>query len=457
MSAAASPPPSSSGGTAAGGGSGSGRSSIPGLRYELKESGQSARRLEITIPAAAFDDAVEAELRRIRRAVRMRGFRRGKAPKERIEAAYGERTASEVAWSLFDRAAGETLAELGVAPIAPPKPQGEPRVRRGEPLVLTLAFEVWPDIGEVNLSGIEVRRREVGVAEEQILETLEKIREERAPLTPVDRGARDGDLVRGDVEETNPDDASAEPVRREDVAFAVGKDPSNPALNEAFQGVRPGDTAVATLGSRPVGPGAPPGAGGRRRLAFQVKEVCERTLPPLDDELARAVGANSFLALRGDIRDRLRKAAEAEEERRFRDEVVAALLERNPVDPPRALVAESVEAEVREGMRLYEAAGTPQEDAEKQIRAMLPGIEADSKRRVATSILLDAVAEQHRIEPPRDAISARLFELAEEAKKTPAALRAAMERNGQLQQLEAVETRKAALDFVLARANPGSS
>lgn len=415
---------------------------IPGLRYELAENGQAARRLRITIPAAPLEERVQAELRRIRRAVRTPGFRKGKVPKARVEAQYGDEVLKEVAWRLIGRATRHALSELGADPLGQPGVQGEPVLERGEPVHATLAFEVWPDLGKVELDGIEAERVPIPVGEEQILATLEKIREERAPFEAISgRGARDSDLVVGDLEETDPDDPSAAPSRREDAGFHVGKDPGLAALSEALQGKRAGDTAVATVGP----------TGGRRRIAFTVKEIRERRLLPVDDELARAVGANSLLALRGTVRDRLRQRAREQEQMQFHDAVVEAALKRNPVDPPEVLVQDDLRAEVSKAVSAYRAGGMEDREAEAAVRPMIPQMKASCERRVRMSILLDALAKQEGIEPPDGAVTEQIEALAARTGKSPAAVRATLESQGELDHLRVVETRKAALDFLLQR------
>ncbi len=414
-------------------------SGIPGLRYEVRENGQAARRLRITIPAAPLEERVQAELRRIRRKVHMPGFRRGRAPKARIEARYGKEVLRESAWGLIGSATRHAITELGAKPLAPPDVEGELVLERGEPLHATVAFEVWPDIGEVELDGVEVERVPIPVGEEQILATLERIREERAPYETVSgRGVRDGDLVVGDVEETDPDDPSAPPTHRENAGFHVGREAELRPLNEAFQGKRVGETAVAV--------------GGGKRIAFTVKEVRAPRLPPVNDELARAVGANSLLALRGTIRDRLRKQAKEQEEMRFHDEVVEAVLKRNPVDPPEALVQNDLRAEISKAISTAQAGGMDQKEAEERIRPIVPRIKAKCERRVRMSILLDALAQQEGIGPADGAVAGQIGRLAERTGKSAAAVKATLESDGELEQLRLLETRKAALDFLLERA-----
>src|SRR5436305_2418386 len=73
--------------------------------------------------------------------------------------------------------------------------------------------------------------------------------------------------------------------------------------------------------------------GSKQTVSVTVKEIKEKVLPPLDDELARAASEfDSFADLRGDIESRLREQIEEEIEAQFRSDVADALVEASKVD-----------------------------------------------------------------------------------------------------------------------------
>ena len=70
-------------------------------------------------------------------------------------------------------------------------------------------------------------------------------------------------------------------------------------------------------------------------VEITVKEVKEKVLPPLDDELARSASEFDTLAeLRADIEGRLREQLEAEIENVFRANAVDTLVRESKVNPP---------------------------------------------------------------------------------------------------------------------------
>ena len=426
---------------------------IPDLDFRLTEEGPSRRAIEVTIPAPVFEDAVQRELRRIRQKAHLKGFRKGKAPRERIELLYGNEATEEAMNRLLARATRQSLHELDVHPLDVPKATPEDAVR-GKALTARLRFSVWPEIGTVDYEGIRVTARERPVTESDIGETLEHLRGERAQPGPIQgRGLQDGDLVVGDLQESNAVEAGspAPPRTTNGVALRVGSEAYHPALHEALQGASEGDTVIATAGFGQESPDAER-AGRTIRAAFTVQQARTPVLPPLDDSFARELGASSLLALRGDIRDRLRKRAAQDERRDITEQLVAALREKNPVEPPEPLVERDLEHRMRLLANSMVQGGMPAEQVRSELEKHLEALRAECERTVASIILVDALADQQGIETPEDAVEERLVQEAAAGGKTAAALRAAMEKDGRLERLRIQFRRDAAIDFLREKA-----
>ena len=426
---------------------------IPDLDFQLTEDGQSRRTIEVTIPAPVFEDAVQVELRRIRQRAHLRGFRKGKAPRERIELLYGSEATEEALSRLLARATRQSLHELDVHPLDVPKATPE-EPTRGKPLIARLRFSVWPDIGTVDFAGIQVATQERSVTESDIGETLEHLRLEQAQPGPIEgRGVQDGDFVAGDLEESAAVETSESSAPRvtKDVTLRVGSGAYHPALHEALQGAGEGDTVIANA---PFGDESPDTerAGRTIRAAFTLKQARTPVLPPLDDAFAASLGAGSLLALRGDIRDRLRNRAKRDERRDLAEQLVAAFREKNPVEPPEPLVERDLEHRVRLLANSLAQGGMPGEQVRAELEKHLAALRAECEKTVASTILVDALADQQGIEASEEAVEERIGREAATAGKPPAALRAAMENDGRLESIRAQVRRDAAIDFLKANA-----
>ncbi len=426
---------------------------IPDLAFRLTEEGQSRRAIEVTIPAPVFEEAVQKELRRIRQRAHLRGFRKGKAPKERIELLYGSEATEEAMSRLLGRATRQSLHELGVHPLDVPKATPE-EATRGKPLTARLRFSVWPEVGTVDFADIKVTTQERSVTESDIGETLEHLRMERAQPGPIEgRGLQDGDLVMGELKESNlvETDRTAMPRVTEDLPLRVGSDAYHPALHEALQGASEGDTVVATANFGNESPD-PERAGRSIRAAFTIKQARTPVLPPLDDAFARELGAASLLALRGDIRDRLRRRADQNERREVAEQLVAALREKNPVEPPEPLVERDLDNRVRMLANSMVQGGMPTEQVRSELEKHLDALRSECEKTVASTILVDALADQQGIETSEEALEERLDQEASASGKAPAVFRAAMEKDGRLERIRTQLRRDAAIDFLRERA-----
>ena len=422
---------------------------VPGLDFRVEESTQTRRRVRAEIPAEVFEEALQVEFRQIRRKARLPGFRRGKAPKAVIEQRYLGEARDPACQKLLVAATREILLQLDLEPLARPRWTLR-ESERGRPLVADLEVSIWPPLGAMDFEGIEVTVAKREVAEAEIAETLEEIARRQARPGPVEgRGLRDADLVTGDLRET--DLANDAPPRATDgLHLQIGTGAYHPALHEALQGAAVGDTVVATAHFGTDSPDRER-AGKTVRVQFTVKEAATAVSPPIDDDLARSVGADSLLALRGDIRDRLRKEAARSDRRELEQKIMAAFLEKNPVEAPEPMVEAELEIRLRSLATTMARQGVEVENAEidwpKHAAELRPLVE----NAVRAGIALDALAEQQEIEADEEQIEARLRPLAEAQQKTVAAVRASLE-GAAMRQITTEVRRAQALRFLEERA-----
>ncbi len=120
------------------------------------------RRITLTFPADEINNEVQARLRKLARTVKADGFRPGKVPLTVVAQRYGYSVQYEVVndkvGSAFASATNE--AQLRVA--------GTPRIAEKEEspegqLAFDAVFEVYPEIGAVDLAALQVERASAAV------------------------------------------------------------------------------------------------------------------------------------------------------------------------------------------------------------------------------------------------------------------------------------------------------
>jgi trigger factor len=145
--------------------------------------------------------------------------------------------------------------------------------------------------------------------------------------------------------------------------------------------------------------------GTTQTLSATVKEIKEKLLPPLDDDLARSASEfETFAELRADVESRLREQIEEEVETRFRADAADALVAASRVDAAGPLVESRTRELLRGFARQVEARGVELETflamTGQQPEALVAQLRDEAQRSVARELVLDAVADQLALDVP---------------------------------------------------------
>jgi trigger factor len=293
-------------------------------------------------------------------------------------------------------------------------------------------------------TALEVPRAEVEVPEEAIDAELEALRESVAELTPADgRPAKLGDTVVIDLE-----DSEGEAQR--DTVVELGGGRLTPELEEAIVGASPGEV-------KQVSYRRPDGATGT--VEVTLRDVNEKVLPPVDDELARAASEFDTLAeLRTSLEATFREQIDAEIDAAFRMAAVDELVKESNVQPALPLVQTRasdlltgfVRSLERRGLTIetyLQASGTSAEDLQRQMVL-------EAAVSIARELALEALAERAGIEVSDDDVKAYLREEAENAGEDADGLVEDVWAHGQQESVREDLRLRAALDRLVDDVKP---
>jgi trigger factor len=410
------------------------------VKTSVEELPENRVRLEVEVPEADVQHALEHAATDLAGTVKIPGFRKGKVPIPVVVARVGREALWEEALrghieSWFWNAASTS----GIRPVASPDIQPGDRPADGGPFRFsaTVAVLPTPDVGDWH--GLEVPAAEPEVPAELVDAELEALRMTVAELAPVtDRPVQVGDTVVLDL-------AGGETGTQRDYVADVGGGRLIEEIEQALVGMSTGETTTVELSVDETR---------TTEVAVTVKEVKERVLPPLDDGLARAASEYDTLAeLRGDIERRLREAIAAELEGKFREDSIDALVAASDVDVPDALVDRRT-VELWSGMvRSLERRGVTVEtyltmtgQSQEQVVARLREEAAQALKR---ELVLDAVADKLGIELSDGEVEAFVREQADDDEDPEETLKLLRERGG-LEQLRTDLRLKRALDEIVS-------
>jgi trigger factor len=435
------------------------------MKTEFIDVSDTRKNLVVEIDSSVVDAEIDKVSRDYSKAARIPGFRPGKVPTKIVRQRFRDQILHDVAHGLIPRAVDEALREKGVEPVEAPDIK-DVVVEEGQPLKFTATFDTVPPIDPGDYGSIQVRRAPVVVTDAAVEEALSRLRERSARYEPVDdRGTEVGDSVLLDLVRTaqktgdegaeasdTADNQEAASDRHDNVTVDIGAPANPPGFDEQLAGLTAGAAksfditypAEYTIGEL---------AGKTVRYDVTVKAVRKRVVPDADDEFAKDVGDfDSLAALKQRIREDLEHEAGHEAERAVRAELMEQLARRVSFDVPQALLEREIDRRVEEFVRRL---------IDQQIDPMKTNINWEDFRErqkdaaaeaVRGALVLDEVARRENVAVSQEQVEAEISRYAERTDRTPAAVRARLEKEGGIGRLYAGLRRERTIDFLLSRA-----
>jgi trigger factor len=436
------------------------------MKTEFVDVNETRKNVRVEIPSDVVDAEIDRVARGYSRTARVPGFRPGKTPARVIKQRFRDQILHEVAHDLIPRAVGDVLRERGVEPVDTPDVR-DVSIEAGQPLTFTASFDTVPPFEPGDYSTLSLRRSSSRVGEKAVEEALERLRHRAARYEPVEgRGIDHGDTALVDLERSltgRPEAAdaastavetpqAAEKETLKGVSVELGSSANPPGFDEQLLGLEPG--ASKTFSIRfPADYPAEELAGADVTYAVTVHGIKRRVLPALDDEFAKDLGEFENLeALRTRVREDLEHEARHAAEREIRGNLMKQLAARVPFEVPASLIERELDRRVEDfARRLMEQQVDPRQ-AGIDWGAFREGQREAARETVAGALVLDEVARRERLDVTGEEAEREIARFAERAGRTPAAVRARLEKEGGISRVYSGLRREKSIDFLMARA-----
>ncbi len=366
------------------------------------------RRLTLNLPLAEIETEVTRRLQKLARNVKLDGFRPGKAPLKVVAGRYGAEVRGEVISDALQTRFMSVVQESKID-VA-----GYPRFVAIEPASADQAsfsatFEVLPEIVIGDVAQIKVTRPLVDVTEADVDRTLDVLRKQRVQYHAVERVAANGDRVHVDYRGT----VDGQPFpggEARDFPVLLGEGRTLKDFEGALVGLRPGESKTFEV-AFPEDYFAKELAGKTATFEATVKSVHEPHLPEVDDAFSASMGVREGgpARLREEIAGNLQREAKRRIGARVKEQVMQGLLDVTPFDVPQGLVRMEQRTLLERAFSDLKARGMKEQD----IRLDESVFEPQARRRVALSLLLNALAAQHAIRAEADQVRAMVDEFAQ--------------------------------------------
>jgi trigger factor len=419
------------------------------MKTEFADVNQTRKSVRVEIPSTVVDAEIDRIAKDYSRKARVPGFRPGKAPARVIKQRFKDQILHDVAHDLIPRAVDDALREQGLEAVDTPDVR-DVTIEEGRPLTFNASFDTVPSFDPGDLSTIAFRRASSAINDEAVQVALQRLRDRAGRFEPVEgRGVDHGDTVALDLERQ---DAGRTPDKHADVSIELGAKANPPGFDEQLLGLEVGATKAFTIhypADYPIGELATTDVS----YTVTVKGIKRRVLPELDDEFAKDLGEFETLdALTTRVRADLEHEAKHAAEREDRAELMKQLAARVPFEVPASMVEREVDRRLEEFARRLIDQNVDPRQAGIDWNAFRESQREVAREAVAAALALDEVTRRQQLEVTEDEIEREVGRYAERTGRTPAAVRAGLEKEGGMSRVHAGLRREKAIDFVKARA-----
>ena len=374
-------------------------------------------KLEITVEAEKFDNAIKTVFNKNAKYFNIPGFRKGKAPYQIVEKTYGaqifyEDAFNEVAGSAYE----EALKEKEVEAVGKPEIDLV-QIEKGKDLIFTAVVATKPEVTLGKYKGIQIKKIEYNVSDEDVEHELGHMAEKNARLVSVeDRPVENGDITIIDFEGF-VDGKAFEGGKAENHELTIGSNTFIPGFEDQIIGMKideekdinvtfPEEYFSDELKGKPA--------------VFKVKlhEIKKKEMPKLDDEFAKDVSEfDTLKELKDSIKDKLEKENEQKAKYETQEAAMKAVSDDVKIDIPSGMIETEIDNMTNEieqrlsyqGMKLdqyLQMIGKTKEEFRKEY-------EEQANTSVKNRLILEAIIEAEKIEPSDEDVNSKIKEMAE--------------------------------------------
>ena len=373
-------------------------------------------KLEFTIEAKKFDEAIMKVYQKSARYFNIPGFRKGKAPFNIVERMYGDEIFYEDAFnelvpSIYEKEIEDNKIE------AVSKPEiNIVKMKKGEDLVFTALVQTKPEVKLGKYKGIELKKVEYPVTDEDVEHELAHVQEHNARIITVeDRPVQDKDIAVIDFQGF-VDGKAFEGGKAEKHELEIGSKTFIPGFEDQVIGMKVGEEKDINV-KFPEDYFSKDLAGKDATFKVKLHEIKEKQLPALDDEFAKDV--SEFDTLK-DYKTSIKEKKQAQNDDKAKHETenlaIEAVSNETKIDIPSGMIETEIDALIRDLEQQLSYQGINLDQYLKIMNKTRKEIEENYKeqaeKNVKSRLILEAIIKEEKIESTDEEINAKIKEMA---------------------------------------------
>lgn len=409
------------------------------------------KKLTIEVTADLVASELDDAFKKIAKTANIKGFRKGKVPKQILEQQYGPKAHYDTIGSLINNSLYKALIDNKIEAVSPPEVVQTGAIEKGKIFCYEAEVDVRPELTAKDYTGLELEKDKLVFDESAVDQQLEQMQQSKIQLViaPSD-SARVNDTVVIDF--TGYIDGEAfENGAAQDYQLELGSNSFIPGFEAQVVGMKRDEERDISV-AFPEAYGAENLAGKDAVFNVLLKEIKEKKVPVLDDDFAKEMDAESLEQLKEKTRDNLKAQQQQQSDSQLQENLMNALLEKNPFELPDGMVTnqlmylkDSFSQRLKaQGMSL-EMLGMNDESFNKTYWDM-------ATQQVKGELLLDAIAKQEQIVVEDTEIEKKIADFAEQSNTPLAQVKKFFENDQALQGLKGQLLQEKVSAFLLDKA-----
>ncbi len=414
------------------------------MQVSVESTSALERRMTIGVPAERIETEVNKRLQQTASRAKVAGFRPGKVPMSVIRQRYESAARQEALGDLIQSTFYEAIVEQKLNPAG--APAVEPKVfEKGKDLEYVATFEIFPEFQVASFDNVEIERLQADVADSDVDNMLDILRKQNTAFETVERAAEDGDQLNIDFVGKLDGEVFAGGSAK-GTALVLGSGRMIPGFEEALVGASAGEERVIT----PTFPADYQNldlAGKTAEFTVTVNSVAAPKLPELNDAFFALFGIKEggLEGFRTEVRKNMERELRQAIKSKVKNQVMEALLAGNPVEVPKALIANEIDRLRAQAVQQFGS----------NIKAdQLPAelFEEQAKRRVLLGLVVAEVVKQFELKPDETRVREMIQEMASAYQEPEQVVSWYYKNDQQLGEVRSVVLEEQVVDTVLQKA-----
>ena len=422
------------------------------MSLQVEKLEKNMAKLTIEASAEEFEKAIEKAYQKSKNKINVQGFRKGKAPLALVEKMYGasifyEDAANEIIPMAYEKAALESELEIVSRPEI-----DVVQIEKGKPFIFTAEVAIKPEVTLGDYKGIQVEKKEVTVTDEEVMDRIEKEREQNSRMLTVDdRPIQKDDIAVIDFEGF-VDGEPFEGGKAEGHSLTIGSGSFIDNFEDQLIGKSIGDVLDVNV-TFPEEYHSEELAGKPAVFKVKINEIKAKELPELDDDFAQDVSEFDTLdEYKENIKATLKESKEKELKTAKENEIVDKIIENASMDIPEPMIESQVNQMAEDfaqrmsyqGLSLDQYFQFTGMDSRKFIESLRP----QALKRIQSRLVLEAIVKAEGIQVSEEELDKEMTEMATMYKMEIDKLKE-MISDKEKEQIEADIAVQKAVDFVL--------